>query len=108
MSAIPQNVLANQKAALNNLLAIQNTFFTGFEKLVDLNLKATKAAFEGVAQKSQEAIELKDAQEALAFTSGLVRPESVVAYGKDVYEILSDVQGDLSKLTEAQLNTGHK
>ena len=108
MSAIPQNVLANQKAALNNLLAIQNTFFTGFEKLVDLNLKATKAAFEGVAQKSQEAIELKDAQEALAFTSGLVRPESVVAYGKDVYEILSDVQGDLSKLTEAQLSTGHK
>lgn len=108
MSAIPQNMLANQKVALDNMLAIQSTFFSGFEKLVDLNLKATKAALEGAAQKSQEAIELKDAQEALAFTSALVRPESVVAYGKDVYEILSDVQGDLSKLTEVHLSSGHK
>lgn len=103
MSANPQALLASQKAVIDNFLAVQGTFFSGFEKLVDLNLKATKAALEDVAQKSQEAAELKDAQELLAFTSALVRPEQAVAYGKDVYEILADVQGELSKLAEAQL-----
>ncbi|CAM5779722.1 phasin family protein [Castellaniella caeni] len=106
MSANTQSLLASQKAVIDNILAVQGTFFSGFEKLVDLNLKATKAAFEDAAQKSQEAVELKDAQELLAFTSALVRPEQAVAYGKDVYEILSNVHGELSKLAEAQLSQG--
>jgi len=110
MSAIPQQVLVNQKASLDNLLAIQGTFFGGFEKLVDLNLKVIKATFDEVAQKSQEAIELKDAQEALAFTSGLVQPnaEKALAYSKHVYDIVSGVQGNLSKLTEEQIAEGQK
>ena len=110
MSAIPQQVLANQKASLENLLAIQSTVFGGFEKLVDLNLKVIKATFDEVAQKSQEAIELKDAQEATAFTSGLVQPnaEKALAYSKHVYDIVSGVQGDLSKLTEEQIAQGQR
>src|SRR3546814_14482167 len=110
MSAIPQQVLASQKASLDNLLAIQGTFFGGFEKLVDLNLKVIKATFDEVAQKSQEAIELKDAQEAVAFTSSLVQPnaEKALAYSKHVYDIVSGVQGDLSKLTEEQIAHGKR
>lgn len=110
MSAIPQHVLANQKASLDNLLAIQGTFFGGFEKLVDLNLKVIKATLDEVAQKSQQAIEVKDAQEALAFTSGLVQPnaEKALAYGKHVYDIVSGVQVDLSKLTEEQIAQGQQ
>ncbi|MGB6240906.1 MAG: phasin family protein [Castellaniella sp.] len=104
MSANPQALLATQKAVIDNVLAVQGTFFSGFEKLVDLNLKAAKAALEDVAQKSQEAADLKDSQELLAFTSALVRPDQAVAYGKDVYEILANVQGELSKLAEAQLS----
>ena len=50
MSAIPQNVLANQKATLDNFVAIQNSFFSGFEKLVDLNLKVIKASLDEVAR----------------------------------------------------------
>lgn len=108
MSATPQNLLAGQKAIIDNFLAVQGTVFDGFEKLVDLNLKATRAALEDVAQKSQEAIELKDAQELLAFTSSLVRPEQAVSYGKDFYEIVARIQGDLSKLTESQLSQGQQ
>ncbi|MFW7340224.1 TIGR01841 family phasin [Pollutimonas sp. H1-120] len=110
MSAIPQHVLAGQKASLDNLLAIQGTFFGGFEKLVDLNLKVIKATLDEVAQKSQQAIEVKDAQEALAFTSGLVQPnaEKALAYSKHVYDIVSGVQVDLSKLTEEQIAQGQQ
>ncbi|MGB3705021.1 MAG: TIGR01841 family phasin [Castellaniella sp.] len=108
MSANQQSLLATQKAVIDNLLAVQGTFFSGFEKLVDLNLKATKAALEDAVQKSQEVTELKDAQELLAFTSAFVRPEQAVAYGKDVYGILAGIQGDLSKLAEAQLAEGQQ
>ncbi|RTZ42319.1 phasin family protein [Candidimonas sp. SYP-B2681] len=110
MSAIPQQVLANQKASLDRFLAIQNTFFGGFEKLVDLNLKVIKATMEEVAEKSQQVIEVKDAQEALAFTSALVQPgaEKALAYSKHVYDIVSGVQVDLSKLTEEQIAQGQQ
>ena len=103
MSAIPQ-ILASQKASLDQFLAVQTSFFNGFEKLVDLNLKVVRASLEELSQKSQEASELKDAQETLAFTSGLVQPgtEKALAYGKHVYDILSGLQADLSKLNETQ------
>ncbi len=105
MSAIPQQVFATQKASLDNLLAVQGAFFEGFEKLVDLNLKVMKATLDEAAQKSQEAIEVKDAQEAVAFTSSLVQPnaEKTLAYSKHVYDIVSSVQGSLSRLTEEQV-----
>lgn len=110
MSAIPQQVFAGQKASLDNFLAIQGTFFGGFEKLIDLNLKVIRATLDEVAQKSQQAIEVKDAQEALAFTSGLVQPgaEKALAYSKHVYDIVSGVQVDLTKLTEEQIAQGQQ
>lgn len=108
MSATPQSLLSSQKAAIDHLLAVQGTFFDGFEKLVDLNLKATKAALEDAAQKSQEATELKDAQELFAFTSAFVRPDQAVAYGKDVYGIFSELQSRLSKLADEQLEKGQQ
>lgn len=106
MSAIPQQVFATQKASLDNLLAVQGAFFEGFEKLVDLNLKVMKATLDEAAQKSQEAIDVKDAQEAVAFTSSLVQPsaEKTMAYSKHVYDIVSSVQGDLSRLTEESVS----
>ncbi len=109
MSAIPQQVLANQKATLDNFLAIQGTFFNGFEKLVDLNLKVIKATMDEVAQKSQQAIEVKDAQEALSFTTAFQpNAEKALAYSKHVYDIFSGVQVDLSKLTEEQIAQGQQ
>jgi len=104
MTTVPQ-ILAAQQASLNDFLAVQNTFFNGVEKLIDLNLKAVRASLDEVAQKSQEAANLKDVQETLSFTSALAQPtaEKAVAYGKHVYDIVSGVQTDLGKLVEAQV-----
>jgi len=104
MTAVNQ-LLASQKASFNDFLAVQNTFFNGFEKLVDLNLKTVRAALDEVAQQSQEASNLKDVQETLSFTSALAQPtaEKAVSYSKHVYDIVSGVQADLSKLVDAQV-----
>jgi phasin family protein len=110
MSAIPQQVLASQKASLDKFLAIQGSIFGGFEKLVDLNLRVMKATLDEATQTSQQAAQLKDAQEALSFTTSLVQPtaEKALAYSKHVYDIFSGVQIDLSKLAEEQLALGQQ
>lgn len=110
MSAIPQHVAASQKAVLDNMLAVQGTLFAGFEKLINLNLKVVKATLDEVAEKSQQAVQIKDAQDAVSFTSGLVQPnaEKSLAYSKHVYDILSGVQVDLSKLSEDQIAQGQQ
>ncbi|MFA7669134.1 MAG: phasin family protein [Burkholderiaceae bacterium] len=105
MSAVPQQVLVNQKATVDNLLAFQEAFFNGFEKLVDLNLKVVRASLDEAGQKAQEAMEVKDVQEAVSFTTSLVQPstDKVAAYGKHVYDIVAGVQSSLTKLTEEQI-----
>ncbi len=105
MSVVPQQFLANQKATVDNLLAFQEAVFNGFEQLVDLNLKVARASLDEAVQKTQEALEVKDVQEAVSFTTGLVQPspEKVSAYGKHVYDIVTGVQASLNRLTEEQI-----
>jgi phasin family protein len=105
MSAIPQQVLSRQKASINTLVATQAVLFSGFEKLIDLNLKVMKATIDEVALRSQQATEVKDPQEAVAFSTSLVQPgaEKALAYGKHIYDIFAGVQGELVKLGEEQI-----
>lgn len=106
MTALSQQFFANQKASLDNVLAIQGAMLQGFEKLVDINVKAIKASFDEVSQKSQQALQLQDAQEALAFSATLLQPnaEKAMSYSKLVYDVVSGVQVDVTKLTEAQFS----
>lgn len=108
MSAIPQQILARQKAAVDTLVAAQTAVFEGFEKLVDLNLKVVKATLDEVAQKSKQATELKDTEEVSSFVSATVQPgaDKAMAYGKHVYDIVTGVQAQLAKLAEAQIAEG--
>lgn len=105
MTAVPKELLEQQKAAVNSIVAAQNTLFGGFEKLVDLNLKVIRATLGDVAQTSQQVTEAKDPQELVSLVGALAQPaaEKVVAYSRDVYEIVSQVSGDLLKLSETQM-----
>jgi len=105
MTAIPQQVLDAQKAALEKIVAVQGSMFNGFEKLVDLNLKVMKATMEEATQVSHQAIGIKDAQDALSLSSSVVQPsaEKAMAYGKHVYDIVAQVQSEIAKLSEGQL-----
>jgi phasin family protein len=110
MTAIPQQVLDAQKAALEKIVAVQGSMFNGFEKLVDLNLKVMKATMDEATQVSHKAIGVKDAQEALSLSSSVVQPsaEKAMAYGKHVYDIVAQVQSEIAKLSEGQLAEAQK
>jgi phasin family protein len=110
MNQIPKEMLESQKSTLEAMMAVQGTVFSGFEKLVDLNLKVMKATMDEASQKTQEAMGVKDAQEAVAMTSSMIQPstEKAVAYSKHVYDIVSGVQSDLSKLAEGRVAESQK
>lgn len=110
MNQMPKEMLESQKAALDAMMAVQGSMFTGFEKLVDLNLKVMKATMDEVAEKTTEAMSIKDAQEAVALSSSMVQPsaEKAMAYGKHVYDIVAGVQADLAKLAEGKMAESQK
>lgn len=105
MTQLPKEVLESQKVALESLMTFQTSVFSGFEKLVDLNLKVMKASIEESSQKAQDAMGVKDVQEVVAMSSSMVQPsaEKAMAYSRHVYDIVTGVQAELSKLAEGKL-----
>jgi len=101
----PEQFAAAQKANLETLFGLTNKAFEGVEKLVELNLQVAKTALSEVAETSQAALSVKDAQELLSLQSSLLQPtaEKAAAYSRHVYEIASSTNAEVVKAAETQL-----
>lgn len=110
MFTTPEQLVAVQKANMDAMFTVGQTMFAGVEKLLDLQLKAAKASFEDAAGTSAAALEVKDAQEAFAFTSSLAQPaaEKALAYSRHVAEIISATGAEFAKMGEAQVAANQK
>ena len=70
----PEQLVASQKANMETLYGLTAKAFEGMEKLVELNLQATKAALAESANHTQAVLSVKDAQELLALQAGMFQP----------------------------------
>jgi hypothetical protein len=61
-----EQIVASHKANVETLFGLTSKAFEGMEKLVELNLTATKAALSESAQSTKAALSVKDAQELMA------------------------------------------
>jgi phasin family protein len=106
---IEQIVAANQ-TAVAEAQALAATAFSGFEKLVELNLAATKSALFDNSADLYSVLNAKNANDALAAQAALVKPlaEKTLAYGRSVYAIASETGAELSKAAEAKVAEGQK
>ncbi len=97
-------VMASQKASLETLFGLTNKAFEGMEKLVELNVQASKAALSETANHSQAVMSVKDAQELLALQAGLMQPlaEKTAAYSRHLYDIASGTTAEFTKAFEGQ------
>lgn len=100
----PEQVLASQKANLETLFGLTSKAFEGVEKLVDLNMTASKAALAEVADSSKAVLSVKDAQELLALQATLFQPlaEKTASYSRHLYEIATSTGTEFGKAFEAQ------
>jgi len=96
------------KANLDAVAGLSQTAFAGFERVVELNLAAGKAAVSESFANAQTLLTAKTPQELLAAQAALVQPafEKSVSYSRHLYDIASSTSAELSKAVEAKVAEG--
>lgn len=106
----PEQILASNKASVETLFGLTSKAFEGVEKLVELNLAASKAALTEAANNTQAALSVKDAQELIALQASLFQPlaEKTAAYSRHLYDITSGTSAEFTKAFEAKATEAQK
>lgn len=105
-----EQIMASHKANIETLFGLTQKAFEGVEKLVELNVQATKAALAESANHAQAVMGVKDAQELLALQANMVQPlaEKTAAYSRHLYDITSAAGAELTKTVEGQAADAQK
>ena len=110
MTLTAEQILAAHKANIETLFGLTNKAFEGVEKLVELNVDASRAALNEAASHTQASFSVKDAQELMALQSGLFQPlaEKVTSYSRHLYEIAAGTGTEMSKAVEVNTAEAQK
>jgi phasin family protein len=110
MYNVPEQLIAANKEALESVISLAGILFVGTEKLIDLNLKTSKAAFADSAKSLKALAGVKDVQELNDVQSTFVQPaaDKFAAYGRSVYAVASETQADLTKFFEERFSEANK
>lgn len=109
MFSFQEQFSSNAKAAFESQLAAFNALtskaFEGTEKMIALNLAATKASVQESTASAKQLFAAKDAQEFFAVAASQAQPgaEKATSYGRHLSEIVSGIQAEFAKTTEAQI-----
>jgi phasin family protein len=105
-----EQVMASQKASVETLMGLTSKAFEGIEKIVELNLTASKAALAETSEHAKALLSVKDAQELLALQSSVFQPlaEKTAAYSRHLYDIASGSGAELGKAFEGQATEAQK
>ncbi|MDO9071877.1 MAG: phasin family protein [Rubrivivax sp.] len=106
----PEQVAAAQKANLETLFGLTSKAFEGVEKLVELNMQVARTTLAELAESTQAALSVKDAQELLNLQASLLQPsaEKAAAYSRHVYEILAGTNAEVVKAAEVTMADSQK
>ena len=105
-----EQVMASHKANVETLMGLTSKAFEGVEKIVELNLSASRAAMAETAEHAKAVLSVKDAQELMALQSGLLQPlaEKTASYSRHLYDIASGTSSEFTKAFEAQSAAAQK
>ena len=104
MITTPENLASANTAAVETLLTLANTAFASTERLAALNLNAARSFLEDGIANAKALLGAKDLQQLGALQTTLAQPtaEKFVSYSRNVYEIATQTQEEVSKIVEAQ------
>lgn len=105
-----EQVMASHKANIETLLGLTSKAFEGVEKIVELNLTASKAALAESGEHAKAVLSAKDAQELMALQSSMFQPlaEKTAAYSRHLYDIASGSTAEFTKVVEGQAADAQK
>jgi phasin family protein len=105
-----EQMIAAQKSNVETLFGLTTKAFEGVEKLVELNVTASRLALSEAAESTQSLMGVKDAQELLALQAALFQPlaEKTAAYSRHLYDITAATGAEFSKAFEGQVSDAQK
>ena len=105
MYQAPEQLAALNKANLEAAARFANVAFGGAERLIEIQMKATKAARAGGADTAKTLASIKDFQEFASGKDTVAQPalEQAADYVKNVYDIAAETQAEFGKLIEQQV-----
>jgi len=95
-------LIATQKSNVEAFAGLSEKAFASFEKLIELNMAASKALLGESIGHLQALTEVKDAQSLMTLQSSLVKPmaEKAASYSRHLYDIVSGSSADFTKVFE--------
>ena len=105
MTTVPEQISVFGKAQVETALRFVTIAAEGTEKLFDLQIKNSKAAFNESMKNAKALAEVKDVSELPTWTSSTFQPgiDKATAYARSVYEVAAGTQSELSAVLEAQI-----
>lgn len=105
MYQTPEQLIAMNKANMESVMRFAGVAIEGAERMMDLQMKAAKAAFADSIESAKALAAVKDFQQFAALKDNLAQPtlEKTTAYAKSVYDLTSETQAEFGKLVEAQV-----
>ncbi|KJS69058.1 MAG: Phasin (PHA-granule associated protein) [Comamonadaceae bacterium BICA1-1] len=99
-----EQMIAAQKANMETLFGLTQKAFEGVERMLELNMQATRAALAESSNNAQALLSVKDAQELLALQAALMQPlaDKTAAYSRQLYEIAAGTGSEFAKFAENQ------
>lgn len=104
MALTPEQILSAHKANIDTIFGLTTKAFEGVEKIVELNVAASRAALAEAATHTQALLNVKDAQELLALQSSFFQPlaEKTAAYNRHLYNIATSTSAEVTKALESK------
>ena len=101
---------AAHQANLTAAAGLSQTAFAGFERLVELNMAAGKAAVGETFSNMQALMGAKSPQDLMAVQAALVQPafEKSVSYGRHLADIANSTGAEITKAVESKMAESEK
>jgi phasin family protein len=110
MNNTAEQFIATNKANLQAVEGFATQAFAGVEKLVELNLAASKASLNESFSHVQAVLAAKDPKELIALQSGLLKPlaDKSAAYAQHIQTIVTGSGAEFTKALEAKTAEAQK
>ena len=105
MYQVPEQLMALNKANLETAVKFAGVALHGAERILDLQVKATKSAIADSVETAKAIAGVKDVQQLAALKDTLTQPtiEKATAYAKSLYDVTAATQAEFGKLIEEQV-----
>lgn len=106
----PEQMITANKENLETVLEFAGIAITGAEKLIDLQVKASKAAFADAAKSAKSMASAKDISALTDIQNTTFQPasEKTASYVRSVYSAMAETQGEMAKFLEERIATVNK